>query len=441
MRDALLLLILCGGALVALRRPWVGAMMWTWVSLMSPHVEFGWKVASYPIGMMMALATLVGLLFSRERQNPFLGPAMWMIAALVLWITITLPFSMHFDESLPLWERSMKIFLMLFVTVALLDDRRKLDCFIWVCALSVGFYGFKGGLFTLATGGHFRVWGPGGFIQGNNELAVALTMTVPMIRYLQLQMAPGWRRHLMTLWMILCMVSIVGTHSRGALLAIVAMSFLLWTKSDRKALWGVLLIATFALVLPMMPDHWWDRMRTIQTYEEDASAMGRIFAWKMAFNLANDRLFGGGFMVAKADVFAMYAPGPGLSLAAHSIYFQMMGEHGWIGLILFVGVGWAGWRTANRTIEQTRGREDLQWAADLSRMGQVGLVGFAAGGAFLSLAYFDGPYNLVASLAVAQALVSRQVALADGRQGRPRVPAAARSGHRRPPAWADGGRP
>ena len=410
MRDLLVMLVLGGGALYALYRPWVGAMLWTWISLMSPHVSFGYTTAGYPFGMLVALGTLIGLVFTRDRRNPFRGAAIGLLVVFVVYTTVTLPFSVDFGPSYLLWLRSFKIFLMLFVTMALIDTREKLNVFIAVCAISVGFYGFKGGLFTIANGGSYKVWGPGGFIEGNNELSVALLMTVPLIRYLQMQMTHVWGQRFMTLWMLLCVVAIIGSYSRGALVGAAAMLLFFWAKGDRKAQWGLWLVIGVVFLLPLMPGAWWDRMATIQTYDEDSSATGRIDAWTMAFNLANDRFpFGGGFMVWTQELFSKYAPAAAQNRAAHSIFFQILGEHGWLGLALFVGIGVSTWRAAAKLIGLSRSAPELKWAADLGRMVQVSLIGFATGGAFLSLAYFDMPYNLVAMIAVAPALCVRQL--------------------------------
>lgn len=400
MRDILLIVILGGGALYALYRPWVGAMLWTWVSLMSPHVEFGWAAAHYQFGLLIAIATLLGLLFTQERQNPLLAPSVVALLAFVVWTVVTLPFSIYFDASLQLFQRSMKIFLMLFVTLSLLDTRKKLEVFIWVNVLSIGFYGFKGGIFTIMTGGEFRVWGPGGFIYGNNELAVALIATIPLMRYLQLQQSRRWIRWLFAATMVLSAVAAIGTYSRGALLAMAAMGFFLWLKTEKKAAWGVAFFMVAAATLAAMPEHWWARMDTIGTYEQDDSALGRINAWINAFNLANDRIFGGGFMIYRHEVFARYAP-IAEARAAHSIYFQVLGEHGWIGLALFLSIGVLTWRQAGRLIRQAKQRSDLNWARDLGAMVQVSIIGFGVGGAFLSLAYFDLPYNAMAMVALA----------------------------------------
>ena len=405
MRDLLVLALLLGGSLYGLRAPWVGAMVWTWVSLASPHVSIAWSLSSLPAGLISAACTLVGLLLTRERQNPMLGASMWLLLVFVLWTTVTLPFSFHFDSSFDLWVRSIKIWVMLFVTVALIDTRKKLDVFVWVCVLSIGFFGFKGGLFTIATGGGYRVWGPGGFIGGNNEFAVAMLMTIPLLRYLQMQMTNKWAQHFMTIWMLATAAAVLGSQSRGALLGIGAMTFFLWTKGKGKFKSLILIVATVFLLLPFMPDTWWDRMATIGTYQEDESAMGRFDAWGMAWQLAKDRFpFGGGFMVSTRDVFAIYAPTAQQNRAAHSIYFQILGEHGWAGLTLFLAIGLTAWFRAGQLIKKLKGQPDQQWAADLVRMCQVSLIGFGAGGAFLSLAYFDMPYNCVAMIALAYAI-------------------------------------
>lgn len=414
MRDLVLLVVLFGACLWALRRPWIGAITWTVVSLGSPHAAFGYAAAGWPVATAVAACTLIGFLFTTERQNPFATPAPVAVLVLTVWFCLTLPFSFDVDQSLPLWERSMKIFLMLFVTMSLLDTRKKLDVFLWSMAASIGYFGVKGGLFTLATGGNYRIWGPGGFIGGNNELALALIMTIPMMRYLQLQSPSKWVRRGLVAAMILSAIAAIGTYSRGALLGMSSMLlFFIW-RSDRKLLWGTAIIVFAVAMLPLMPDTWWDRMDTLRTYGQDESALGRLTAWGMAWNLAKDRLMGGGFMVALPFVYAIYAPAATTSLVAHSIYFQIMGEHGFIGLFLFLLVGVLTWIDAARLRRLGGQHPDLKWAADLGSMMQVSMIGFAVTGAFLSMAYFDLPYNVMAAAALALRMARREAEQAAG---------------------------
>ena len=118
----------------------------------------------------------------------------------------------------------------------------------------------------------------------------------------------------------------------------------------------------------------------------------------------------GGFAVDTRQVYERYAPaGGGAVYVAHSIYFQALGEHGFVGLFFYLGLLLATYRTASGIIRSTRDRPDLAWARDLSAMMQVTLLGFAAGGAFLSLVNFDVPYYLVMVMVVTKTLVEREL--------------------------------
>lgn len=408
MRDLIILAILFGGALVALGRPWIGVLLWTCVSLMNPHKEFGYSAGAYPVAMVVAVCTLVGFLLTRHKQSPFMGAPVWWLLAFTIWICVTLPFSMYYEDSYSLWLRSIKIFLMIFVSLALLTERKGLDGFIYVVVGSLAFYAVKGGLFTLASGGSFRVWGPpDSFIEGNNEIAAALIMTIPLLRYLQLQSRKRWESWGWMGAMVLGGFTVLGTHSRGALLGLAAMSLFLWLKSERKGLGLVIMLVAGLVMLNFMPENWWNRMNTIQSYDQDESAMGRINAWHMAFNLANDRLFGGGFMIYFGDVFSRYAPNPTDVHAAHSIYFQILGEHGWIGLFIFLSIWASLWLSAGRLIRMVKGSAEEAWAGQLAAMVQTGLIGYLVAGAFLSLAYFDLPYNMMMMVVLAHAQIAR----------------------------------
>ncbi|MBT9496996.1 MAG: putative O-glycosylation ligase, exosortase A system-associated, partial [Zoogloea sp.] len=248
----------------------------------------------------------------------------------------------------------------------------------------------------------YRVWGPpGGFIEGNNEIAVALIMSIPFMNYLRLIVTHKWVKIGLTAMMVLTAIAALGTQSRGALLALVAMMAVLWVRSDKKMVMGVTLVMVGMLLLALMPSSWEERMHTIKEYEEDGSAMGRINAWWLAFNIANRRITGAGFEAYTPETFAAFAPNPADIHVAHSIYFSVLGEHGYIGLILFLLVWVHTLRVAGKIRTKTRNRKDLEWLFHLAGMSQVALVGYAVGGAFLSLAYFDLPYNIMVIVVVA----------------------------------------
>jgi probable O-glycosylation ligase (exosortase A-associated) len=235
----------------------------------------------------------------------------------------------------------------------------------------------------------------GSYIEGNNEIALALVMVIPLIRFLQLVTDSVWIKRGLLVSMVLCAVAALGSQSRGALLAIAAMAAVMWWRTDKKMI-GIIVLGVLAvMLLSFMPDTWWDRMETIRTYEDDSSANGRINAWWMAWNLASDNLFGGGFMVSKPELFAMYAPDPTAIHAAHSIYFMVLGEHGFIGLFLFLSLWILVWSSAGYLRTHGNKQPQTQWLSHLGAMCQVSLAGYAVGGAFLSLSYYDLPYNII----------------------------------------------
>ena len=421
MRDLILAAFLFGSVPFILWRPAIGVFLWVWISVMSPHrLTFGFAY-DYSFAQLIAIATLVGMLFSKEPKRPPVTPVTVVLFLLILWMNVTTLFSLDVSVSSPMWERVMKIQLMIFVSLYVLYSKQHVQVLMWVMAGSVAFYGVKGGLFTLREGGEFRVFGPpGSFIEENNALALATIMTVPLLYYLFLQSTKRLLRWGLLATMVLCSFSALGSYSRGGFLAFGAAIVFFWWKGRRKLVSGLVLAMLIPVAIGYMPEKWMARMSSINQYEEDASSMGRINAWTMAFNLANDRpLVGGGFDAFTESAFGKYAPNPSDVHAAHSIYFQVLGDHGYAGLALFLLLWILVWRDASWIIRYSRSQGELKWALDLARMTQVSLVGYFVGGAFLSLAYYDVPYNLVVALVLTRGLVEREVRGLQQQEGAP----------------------
>lgn len=412
MRDLLLTAIVFGSIPFILHNPFNGLLMWVWVGIMNPH-RFTWGFAyDMPFAMVVALFTLVSMLLHSKKLNSF--PADHAAVALALfavWIGLAPLFSFHYDREIELWLRAIKIQIMVLAAFLLVGNRRQIHWLVWVLAISVGIFGIKGGLFTLLTAGVYRVWGPAGsFIADNNTLALALIMVVPLFRYLQLHTEKWWIRQGCLIAMGLCVIAAIGSQSRGAFLALGAASLFIFTKSRRKGLVGLVFLLVLPVAWLLMPESWTERMMTIRSYEVDASALGRINAWWVAWNVAVDRFpFGGGFVLDTQEVFSRYAPDPTNIKVAHSIYFQSLGEHGFIGLALFLLIFCFAWLNANWVMRNTKGYAEFLWAYDLASMCQVSLIGYAVGGAFLSLTYFDLPYYIVVILVALRRLVKEQL--------------------------------
>ncbi len=409
MRDIFVTVVVFSVLLMIFKHPHYGIYLWSWLSYMNPH-KLAWGFATtIPFALMTAVLTITVYLLSKEPKRMPWTTETVLIVALLAWVTFTTFFAFYPDLAWEQWNKVLKIQAMTLLTAMLITDRKRLEGLVWVIALSLAFYGVKGGIFTIMRGGAYRVQGPDTtFIAGNNEMGLALIMTVPLLRYLQLQTQKGYLRLGVGSAMVLTGLAAIGTQSRGALLAAAAMGGMLWLKSRNKFAMTFYLAIAIGMVAAIMPQQYWDRMNTIKTYEQDASAMGRINAWHTAFNVAKERITGGGFETFRTPTFHQYAPDPNNVHDVHSIYFEMLGEQGFIGLALFLLIGLIAWRTGSKTIRACKADPERKWAADLSGMVQVSMVGYATGGAFLGLAYFDYPYHLVMILAIAHLIAVKR---------------------------------
>jgi putative inorganic carbon (hco3(-)) transporter len=411
MRDILVTLIVFGYLPTIFKKPYMGALMWVWISVMNPHTQ-GWGfAATFPFAAIIAGVTIIALLITKEPKSLPLTPVIWTFIIFVFWMNVSTVFAIYPDETYVQWNKVMKIMLMSFVVIMLIRTQKQIQLLIWTIVISLGYYGVKGGVFTLIGGGVDMVMGPEStFIEGNNEIALALIMTIPLMHYVQTISPKAWVRHAMTGAMLLSAFAALGSYSRGALLAIAAMGAFLWLKSQHKGRIALLVILAILPVIASMPEKWMERMDSIGAYEEDGSVQGRFNAWWMAYNLAKDHpLAGGGFEVITPELFYAYAPNPEDLHAAHSIYFQALGEHGFVGLALYLLLGLLTWRTGSWIIRNTRKLEEYRWASNLATMIQVSLVGFATGGAFLSLLYFDVPYYLMGAMVATRVLVEKEL--------------------------------
>jgi len=420
MRDIVLSALVAAVLLMVFKHPVLGAYLWAWLGLMNPHKMTYGFARSLPFAQMAAVATLLALVVTKKRQAlPRTGITKLQMLLLV-WMSFTCFFALApQDQVVERWIFVLKIQVMLFVTWMLVRDAKEIRWLVWVVTLSVAFFGVKGGLYTLTTGGGGRVWGPpGGMLEENNALAVALVMLLPMMYFLRETESRRWVRHMLVFMMITCAFSILGSQSRGALLSLLVMAFFLGLKSKYPVRVSVGLALLVGVAILFMPESWTSRMETIKTYGDDGSAMSRIWTWTTLWNVAVDRpIVGAGFQADHPIIFDRYAPIDGVYeqfagrvYVAHSIYFQMLGEHGFVGLGLFLSLLATVWFTARRLARTTADDPEFaSWMPTLMRMVQVSLIGYLVGGAFLSLAYLDLPYYIFSFVVVCDALVRRRV--------------------------------
>lgn len=416
MRDLVIVAVVFGLLPLVVLRPWIGILLFCWISFMNPHkLSYGFA-SGFPFAQIIALVTIISAFFWKDRNKlPKSAPVILLLAFLA-WQIVTTLYAFFPDEATDELIRTLKIYLMVVISLMLISRPKYLIHLVWVVAFSIGFFGIKGGVFSILTGGSHLIWGPAGtFIEGNNEIGLAMLMVLPMFVFLAGRESRPWVKRALYVCSTLILISVVTTYSRGAFLGMICMGLFLWLKSSKKLISVVVAFVFGGCVFAFMPQTWFDRMNTTTDYENDGSAMGRINAWIVAYDVAISEPTGGGYqMLSYETTYQAFGrteemQNIGFAIDAHSIYFEVLGEHGFIGLFIFLAFIITSWRQGTWVIKQARGSPELADIANLCRMLQVSMIAYLSAGAFLGLASFDLFYQIVAILVLAKFFVARHL--------------------------------
>lgn len=399
MRDILLIGVIAALLALALRRPFVGVLAWAWFSIMTPQ-QIAYDVYGIPLNLVIAAVTLIAYVVSGEAMKFRMDPVIASILALAGWLTISQIFSLDPENSAPQTDRFLKILLFVLLCAQMATSKLRLHALIWILVGGVGFFAVKGALFTIITLGEFRVQGLADtVIEDNNHFAIATATILPLVLYLRTQARAAWLRHGLTACLVLSILAILGTHSRGGFIALAIFGVVMWVRSRHKF---ALAAAAFALLAPaiaFMPAKWTDRMTTITSAAEDKSFMGRVDAWVINTKLgAAHPLTGAGLRNSYLHDVArtVDVERGGRARAAHSIYFEMLGGAGFVGLGIYLSLYAAGFFAAWKVFARRREPDMEPWKPELARAIQFSLIVFAVGGASVSMEMWDGYLILIA---------------------------------------------
>ncbi|MBF0434567.1 MAG: putative O-glycosylation ligase, exosortase A system-associated [Magnetococcales bacterium] len=459
MRDLFLTLFIFGYMPWIVIRPHYGIFMWSWLTYMTPH-RLTWSFAfDFRFNYFVTIITLYSIYKSKAHKLHIpitVATSFWIL--FTIWVTLSGIDAIEQGAAWTEWTRYMKIQIMVLVTYSLIKKKEHLVFLVGVIAFSIGFFAFKGGLFTLLKGGHFRVLGPEySFIADNNTFALAVNMTMPLMFYFLETVKSKIIRLLIVFHIFLCILAVFGSYSRGGLIGLLTIAIALWLSSSRK-----IILLTFILILipaaeMIMPEKWTQRISpmldslniphtipanwllsprriwennefmsssfsdaNIEKFEtnqglikedaeilRDLSIKGRFDAWNMAKLMSKDRpVFGGGFGSFSQESFDRYTPGV-FRHAAHSIYFQVLGEQGYAGLIIWSLMHVATIFTGLWVVIRCKKDPDLGWASIMARNIIIGMLGYYSSGLSLGLAYYDLPYHYAAILVILK-LIAKQ---------------------------------
>ncbi|KQQ87041.1 putative O-glycosylation ligase, exosortase A system-associated [Massilia sp. Leaf139] len=431
MRDLVMLVVLPVMLYAMAQRPFIAVGMCLWTALFFPNA-WVYGIASVPrYNLLFAAVAIVGYLAWKHKPKiQFTGLGMLVLAFFLWTVGSTMTSIGNPDLSWEIWSRFAKVVTLFVFVVLVIKDKLHFDFVLWCVVLSVGFYADLETLKFLASGGGHNIVGMSGHVLGDrNELALAFVMTLPLCYYLWMEY--GKQSRILNLALLgtmgLLALGVIGTQSRGGLVAMLALGAYMFLKSDRKLLLGVL-IAVFVIGASFyVSEDYVARVDSIASAGEDGSFMGRVVAWKLSFIMAMEHpFFGGGFKSLEyfpvwtelSKSFFDYSwfytgtelPNTSYARAAHSVYFQVMGDHGFVGLALYLSFLTLGFLKAGKVARKARRAGAPAWLPLAATMVQLSIFAFAVGGAALSLAYFDLLFALFGLVVVLETRLLASVA-------------------------------
>lgn len=426
MRDILLVAFFFMAIYYSFKKPYIGVSAWIWIALTAPTKwAFGFST-SLRMNFTIVLVTLMSYLIVFKDKKFTIGSIGFFIILFLLqcFISTSAQNTINSEDVTADYIEHVKTALLFIFTALILRTKHQLITFIWCIVLSISSYaGMEAMKFILSGGGH-EIVGRAGIIADRNDLAVAINMCLPLIFFLIYVTKHSLLKKGLWLLAILNIVAVVGTYSRGGFIGLSIIAIAAWLKSDKKIIWAVLAFTCLPFLYSQAPEEWRDRQSTVSTAAtEDSSFIGRLWAWKISTLIAfDDPLTGGGYKaVTDPILWNYYAPftpvfGPietpvidaGQSpKAAHNIYFQVLGDHGFIGLIIFIIILTKCYST-NRKNQARANRMGLLWLENFCSALNVSIIGYCITGMNVSLAYFDLIYAVFGLVVVCNIILNKE---------------------------------
>ena len=387
MRDYVVLIFLAGCIYAALKKPWLGVLSLAVFSYLNPHAYAWGFVRSLPVYYVLFLVVAFRTFTAKDKDSI---PKDWRISVFILlWIYFAITSTQAYFPDIA-WQRFWfitKIYLPFFFTLVLINTRFKLYCLVVTIATSIGIVAVKGGLFAILHGFSARVYGPPATqFEENNAFAVAMLICIPLLLIWQRETCNSLFKKGILLAIPIIYAASLCSWSRGALITMTVLTLMLILNSKHKFLAIPLVLVGAFFVKDYLPQEWFGRMHTLETYQEDSSAMSRIQAWTDGWNHTLEHPFvGAGFdgwrEVTQRDW--------------HSSYVEMFSEHGFIAFGLWLSLIIGTLISMTTLPKKTFQVEGMEWVANYCFMLRASLICYMVGTAFLGLSYWDLLYHLI----------------------------------------------
>lgn len=445
------LLLLIG---LSFKRPYVMALAYIWVDLVSPQRLSYYFLSNVPIALVLAIGSLLFFLVLDDRRQMRFGAVQSLMMALLLWTTATCFWAEVPEHAWVKWDWVWKSIAFGIFLPFVMRTRQRIEMTLLFMVCGAASLTISGGAKTILGGGgyntiSFLLGSNSGLFEGSTLATVGMAL-VPLIIYLynhSMLFPKTVLTLLTTCGLVLANVLItVGSEARTGLVAGAALALLMFIKVKRKLLVGAAATIVAIIAVPLLPQSFTERMSTIKTFDEDSSASGRVAVWKWTLDYIADNPLGGGFgmyRINQLDIEVKERVGPegaenerttiqkGRAKAFHSSYFEVLGEHGYPGLMIYMSMlGVALLQLLRLRIRFRHAEREDAWIGGLAYSLIISLIVYMVGSLFIGIAFQPMLYLMLGiSISLTQLVARRDRAEAMAALPRPRwqpTPAMAR---------------
>lgn len=409
--------------LLAFKRPFLFVLAYCYIDIVAPQRLSYYLLNAIPLSAIsFGLAFLAWLFFDDKKDSRF-TPRMGAILLLLVYCGYMTTQALEPVAAQIKWDWVWKALIFAAFLPLTLTRKVRIEALVLTLILCASALIVAGGIKTAVGGGGYGqlvilVDDNSGLYESSIISTVAIAI-IPLILWAAKYgtiFPPDWRVRAYAAALILaCLLIPVGTAARTGLVCIAVLGVLLLRFTQRRILYFSLIVAVGLAAIPFLPSTFTDRMETIQEYEKDESASTRLAVWKWTWDFAQANPMGGGFDSYRVNKIRYNMPltdeegrltGESTTVevvdagrAFHSSYFEMLGEHGYFGLALwlFIHVGGV-WRMEMlRRLYIKRAREDEEWVAPLALALQNFSIIYLVGSVFVGIAFQPFPYVIVAA--------------------------------------------
>jgi len=416
-RDLFLIGFLVGILLAGFRRPFLFVLAYIYVDIVSPQRLSYYLLSSIPVSLIVFIAAFLGWAIADDKSLSKPSPRQIILVILLLYCGYTTVTADFPEAALEKWDWVWKAMVFSIFMPMTLYTRVRIEAvllFMLICMSSIA---VVGGAKTLAGGGGYgtlnlMVANNSGMYESSTISAFAIC-SIPLILYMA-KYSTLARPTIFTrlYWYALafaCLLIPIGTQTRTGLLCIVLAALLELRAAKRRMLYLGIIGAIVVAGIPFLPKSYTQRMDTIQGYKGDASASTRIAVWKWTINYAKEHPLGGGFAAYignKLEIDMSYKTSDGTVVKVigydagrsfHNAYFEMLGEQGYPGLLMFLSIHLIGifrMESIRRTYRKEEGANG--WVSPLAAALQHSHLIYMLGCSFVGIAFQPYIYYIVA---------------------------------------------